>query len=481
MNKPFFLQWLSFRGGGLRDRVVRSTIWLAIGNGSAKVVNLLKLAILGRLLAPDDFGLMAIAVLTLKWFEFFSETGFNKALVQHKGDIESLLDTAWLVQLVRGAFLAIILFITAPITAYVFAVPEAAAIIRTCSVILIIRGCANPAMVYLRRELDFKRIFWWALSNAVVGLAVAVCVALLYRNVWALVASVMAATLASTVLSYLVKPYRPRPQLHWPHVKTLMQFGKWIFFLNVISFVGLYADSAIVGKLLGMANLGFYQMARQFGMTPTHQIALLISGVMFPAFARLQVTEQRRIAFSQTLTIVSIVTLPMGCFLTTFAEPLVHLVLGTRWLVIAPALAWLAWAGIGSALISVSSAFFQACGKPALSVYATIFQQVLTLSLLWPLILKHGVNGAAAAVAIANAVTFGLTLVQAHQLIRLSPAELVLTARQTLMACVPIAAVSLLPRQTMRWDYGLALLSVSMTIVILIPQLKSLLALWRTR
>ncbi len=60
--------------------------------------------------------------------------------------------------------------------------------------------------------------------------------------------------------------------------------------------------------------------------------------------------------------------------MTAFSEPLVYLILGPRWLVIASALAWLAWAGIGVALINVSSALFQACGKPALAVYATIFQ-----------------------------------------------------------------------------------------------------------
>ncbi len=263
--------------------------------------------------------------------------------------------------------------------------------------------------------------------------------------------------------------------------KTLIKFGKWIFFLNVVSFVGLYADSAIVGKLLGTTELGFYQMARQFGMTPSHQIALLISGVMFPAFARLVSAEQHRAAFSQTLTMVSIVALPMGCFLTAFAEPVIHLILGSRWLAIAPALAWFAWAGIGIALIDVSSALFQACGKPVLSVYATIFQQLLTFALLFPCISAHGITGAAAAVAIANAVTFSLTLVLAYRLIRFSPVELVLTARQTLVACVPFAAVSVLPRQPTRWVYGLALLSVSVSFMVLIPQLKSLLALWRAR
>ncbi len=211
--------WWSLRGDRLRDKVVCSTIWLAIGNGSAKIVNLLKIAILGRLLAPDDFGLMAIAILTLKWLEYFTETGFNKVLVQRQGDIASYLDTAWLVQVARGGLLAVLLFVTAPMAAYIFAVPHAAEVIRACSILLIIRGFANPAMVYLRRDLDFKRIFWWTFSNAAVGLIVAVCAALLYPGVWALVASVMAAALASTILSYVIKPYMPRPCFRWSHAK----------------------------------------------------------------------------------------------------------------------------------------------------------------------------------------------------------------------------------------------------------------------
>ncbi len=271
---PLRGHWLSLRGKGpslrgdrLGEKVVRSTIWLAIGNGSAKIVNLLKIAVLGRLLAPDDFGLMAIAILTLKWLEYFTETGFNKALVQEQGDIGPYLDTAWVVQLARGCLLAVLLFVTAPFAADFFATPHATAVIRACAMVLIIRGFANPAMVYLRRELDFKRIFWWTLSNAVVGLVVAICAARLYPSVWALVASVIAAAVASTVFSYLIVPYMPRPHFRWQHAKALIRFGKWIFFLSVIAFFGLYADSAIVGKVLGMTSLGFYQIARQFGMT----------------------------------------------------------------------------------------------------------------------------------------------------------------------------------------------------------------------
>ncbi len=474
------LLWLSFRGGKLGDKVVRSTIWLAIGNGSAKIVNLIKIAILGRLLAPDDFGLMAIAILTLKWLEYFTETGFNKALVQEQGDIEPYLDTAWVVQLVRGALLATLLFLTAPLAAEFFATPHATAVIRACATVLIIRGFSNPAIVYLRRELDFKRIFWWTLSNACIGLAVAIGVALLYPSVWALVASVVAAAIASTLLSYVIKPYIPRPHFQWQQAKKLIHFGKWIFFLNVISFVGLYADSAIVGKILGMTSLGFYQMARQFGMTPSHQIALLVSGVMFPAFTHLRESEQLRIAFSRTLIVISMVAIPLGCFLTVFANPLVLLILGEQWLPIAPALAWLVWAGICTAFTDASSALFQASGKPSLSVYVTIFQQVLTLTLLLLLVSTHGIVGAAAAVAIGQVAAFGLTLIVAHKLIGFSPLEWLLMGRQTLIICLPFAAVSLIPRQSLRPTYGLALLSLFVSLTLLIPQLKSLFALWRT-
>ncbi len=474
-------QWLSLRGGRLEEKVVRSTIWLAIGNGSAKIVNLFKIAILGRLLAPDDFGLMAIAILTLKWLEYFTETGFNKALVQEPGDIEPYLDTAWVVQLARGCLLAALLVIIAPFAADLFETPHAKAVIQACAAVLVIRGFTNPAMVYLRRQLDFKRVVWWTLSNALVGLVVAICVALLYPSVWALVASVIAAAIASTIISYMIVPYRPRPHFRWQQAKTLIRFGKWIFFLNVISFFGLYADSAIVGKVLGMTSLGFYQMARQFGLTPSHQIALLVSGVMFPAFTHLRHAEQLRIAFSRTLTVVSMVAIPLGCFITVFANPLIELILGERWVSIAPALAWLAWAGISTALIDASSALFQATGKPSMSVYITIFQQAITLILLLLLISSHGVTGAAAAVAIGNAVTFGLTLVIANRLIRFSPLEWLLMGRQTLIACLPFAAVILIPHQPLKPSYSLALLLLGTSIGLLIPQFKSLMTLWRAR
>jgi O-antigen/teichoic acid export membrane protein len=100
-----------------------------------KGLGLIRLVILARLLAPNDFGLFGIALLAMSALETFSQTGFQTALVQKQGDITPYLDNAWTVSVIRGTFLFIILFLSAPYIALFFNTPEASPIIQVIGVL----------------------------------------------------------------------------------------------------------------------------------------------------------------------------------------------------------------------------------------------------------------------------------------------------------------------------------------------------------
>ena len=112
MNKTKkFVKNLITPGGTLSQRVVKSGFWVFFLRIFNQGFSLLRLIILARILSPNDFGLMGIALLTMSILETFSETGFQQALIQKKEDIKSYLDSAWTVLILRGFVLFVILYL----------------------------------------------------------------------------------------------------------------------------------------------------------------------------------------------------------------------------------------------------------------------------------------------------------------------------------------------------------------------------------
>ncbi len=107
----------------LSKRVVRGGIWVFALRITSRSLGFIRTIILARLLAPEDFGLLGIAMLAIATLETFSQTGFNAALIQKKENVESYLDTAWTVSAVRGVLLFLILFLSAPLVATFFNSP----------------------------------------------------------------------------------------------------------------------------------------------------------------------------------------------------------------------------------------------------------------------------------------------------------------------------------------------------------------------
>ena len=166
--------------------------------------------ILAGLLAPEDFGLLGIGMLSIAAIETFSQTGFGHALIQKKENIDSYLDTAWTVSAIRGIVLFLILFISAPLIAKFFNSEQATLVIRVIAVSTLITGFKNVGVLHFFKKLEFNKQFVYEFSGTLVDLSVAIALAFILRNVWALVWGGLAGNLLRLFMSYLLHPYRPR-------------------------------------------------------------------------------------------------------------------------------------------------------------------------------------------------------------------------------------------------------------------------------
>jgi O-antigen/teichoic acid export membrane protein len=440
----------------------------------ARSANSIKLVILSRLLAPHDFGLMGIANTILKGFDYLSEVGLNGALIKKSGDIRPYFDTTWTLQILRCSAVATILFFGAPFGAHMFQSEEATPIIRAIALVAFFRGFVNPAMVGVRKELDFQRQVMWRVCGVGVGLIVAIVLGFLYRNVWALVASVIAAQATWTLLSFWIERYVPHIHINWTQARELMQFGKWLFWLTTLNYLSLYIDSIAVGRVFGVTPLGFYQMAQQLAMLPTVQLGSILRGVMFPAFSKLQSPREFRRAFLQAISVIASVVLPLGCFLTVFAEPLILVILGERWVSIVPAFRILTWAGVAAAMIEVTSPVLLAMNRPDLPVWTSLLKVLGLLGLLYVWMTPFGVSGVASAVTVMTIATIGLQLFFILNLAHLTLFEVLRTFKVGLCGAIPFLGAGLVTPQTLSFSlFFIAGGAVIISALILVGGLRS--------
>jgi len=390
-------------GGTLSQRVVKGGFWVFFLRIINRGFSLIRLIILARILSPNDFGLMGIALLTMSTLETFSQTGFQQALIQKKEDIESYLNSAWTVLILRGFILFIILYFIAPYAAIFFDAPEAKPIIQVIGFSMLFGAFTNIGVVHFKKELEFNKEFIYQFAGTIADFIVAISAVLILKNVWALVLGMLAGNIVRCLMSYLIHPYRPRLDFNLEKIKELFGFGKWILGTSVITFLFNQGDDAFLGKILGVTALGFYQMAYRIGQLPATEFAKVISQATFPSYSKLQNNIYKlKGGFLKTFNITVIFMIPLTGGIFILASDFTQIFLNEKWMPIIPALRILVIAGMIRALVTTGGALFQGKGVPKIDYKMNLVRLLTMIVIIYPLTLFFGMSGVALAVALGN-------------------------------------------------------------------------------
>ncbi len=388
-----------------------------------------RLIVLSWFLAVGDFGLLGIALMTLAFLETFTETGFAFALVQKPQPDRSDLDTAWSVALIRSILIFIVIYLAAPLVAQFFGKSpmspgEAPAldrdlavwVIRVFAFTVVLRSAANIGIVLFRRELEFNKLFIIDTTGLVVDVVVAIVMAVIFRSVWALVLGKLACESVRTVMSYLMHPYRPSFRIDRARSRELWSFGKWMFWSTVFFYFLSQGDSLLVGRLIGVAALGLYQMAGRIASLPSTEIVNVISQVAFPAYSQIKDDLPRlRSAYLLVLKATSAISFPLAGAIIVFASDFAHVFLREDWWSIIPVMQILAMNGLVTCIGSTTAPAFQAVGKPRAAAQLLMVKLAIVAVLIYPFTLWWGIVGAAATVLTATILMQPLMLTIFHR------------------------------------------------------------------
>jgi PST family polysaccharide transporter/lipopolysaccharide exporter len=291
-------------------------------------------------------------------------------------------------------------------------------------------------VVYFDKDLEFHKRFLLQTSQSLAEVAVSIGLALALRNVWALVYGVLAGQAVALVMSFLLHEYRPRPRLDVARIKEMHRFGRWISMGSILFFIANRADSAVIGKLLGPAALGAYEMGHRIAELATREVTTVSNIVSFPLFSKLQKSTKVKRAFLLSLDLVTSITWPVTVGVFLLATPLVVFLLGEQWRAVASILPALTAAGALRAMSATGGALYQGMGRPDYDLKQSIMRIVVALALMVPLTSMVGFPGAAYAVLAGVVLTVPFLLHFSRKLIGLTLAE-------TLQAVIPASLLSL--------------------------------------
>jgi lipopolysaccharide exporter len=403
----------------LFKRTIASVTWVAAMRVSAQILSTARLFVLAWFLSSSDFGLMGIALLTMTFLETFTETGFMYALVQKPQLDKADLDSAWSVSLLRGMVVCVAMCLAAPFVAAFFehsadpAKAQAAAanhdlavwVIRAFSLTIVFRMVTNIGIVNFRRGLEFNKLFVIDTIGLIIDVLIAIAVAVIFKSVWALVFGKLACEAVRCVMSYIVSPYRPSFRIDRSRSSELWRFGKWMFWSAATFYFLSQGDSLVVGRVLGLAALGIYQMAGRISALPMTEISNVISQVTFPVFSRIQDDLPRlRAAHMRIYKATALLSSLVMALTVVFIPDVTRLFLKPEWYPIVPIVQILAINGFFMSLGATFGPAFQAIGKPKTPARFGFVKLVIFAALIYPATVYWGLNGAASVLLFSTLV-----------------------------------------------------------------------------
>lgn len=315
---------------GVRRQLSVGAMWTAGGRVVSNLLGVVSMLALARLLTPGDFGLVALATIVLSIIAAITELSLSSALIQHKSPQREHYDTAWTLNILRAAAILVLLVSAGYPVAWVYQDDRLIGIFAALGGSALIGGFLNPRLVDFRRRLSFHQEIFIDLVTKVVGMIIAIAVALIFRSYWALVVGTLASQVTSVIMSYVLSPYLPR--ISFVHWRNLFSFSGWVALSSGLNEVNWRADQLALGVMLGAGPLGQYTLGDKLASLPVRETTAPIAGLLFPAFARLQDDPERlRHAFLRSQGLLVAAALPVGIGFALVAEPFVNLVLGPAW------------------------------------------------------------------------------------------------------------------------------------------------------
>lgn len=378
---------------GLASAFARGTLWSVGLRWGLKLIGLVSTLVLARLLVPEDFGIVAIAMIFVSLIEMIFSLGSDAVVLRDANASPDLIDSAWTLKVLEGVAAAVLIAALSPLAASFFAEPRLVPVLLVLCVGVVIQGFTSFGPLLARKELDFGLEVRLAMGAKVVTFMVTMAIAFWQRNYWALVIGTMLGYASGCIMSYSFHPYRSRFTLS--RLREIWGFSQWMMVSSIGSFFTRKTDDFLVARIASAADLGLYSVASDLGQTVSAELSVPINRASLPVLAQIDPASPRLASVvAMTLAASNTLILPAGFGLAAVSEHAVAVVLGPKWASTAPLLTMFSIAWALRYMPGLYSVVAMLKGKPNLLGVLT-WTEAGVVMVLGVSLMRYGVEGIA--------------------------------------------------------------------------------------
>jgi PST family polysaccharide transporter len=349
----------------LKILALKGTVWALGESLGVALLSFGVFAVLARLLAPEDFGVVALAGVFIVSFNLLIAHSFADCLIQRAEVERAHLDSVFWAMMAMSLALACLVWAGAEALARWLHEPRLAAVMSALALSLPLNALGSVQVAMFRRELRFRAVTLCSVAGRSVGAAVGLALAFLGFGVWSLVGQQLAGVAITVLALAAASPWRPRLRFSLPHLRQLWGFGFYVSTSQVVSGLGEQAVNLLVGALFGSTVLGFFTIAWRMAQLIRSLVSSAVYHVGLSAFARLQ--EDRALvgrALLKATRLSCLFGFPIGVGMAVLAGPLVAVLFGAKWQASVALVAILALDMVPAFYAMFFSACYRAMNRP---------------------------------------------------------------------------------------------------------------------
>ncbi|MEV7648991.1 oligosaccharide flippase family protein [Arthrobacter sp. NPDC089319] len=433
---------------GLAGRIRHGVAWSTLNAIVMRIGSFLVGIVLARLLAPEQFGIFAVALTVQTVLMAMADLGLSADLIRSP-NLRERAPTVATLGLVTGAGLTLLMSVSGQGIADLMGSPAAGPVISVMSLSLLLAGLGVVPYSALLRRFEQKKLFAIGATDFVVGTVLTLAMVLSGWGVMGLVIGRMISQALTLVLQFLLSGEKIRFGFDRALAPSVLSFGLPVAGANLLSLALLNVDNVTISRMAGPMILGFYFLAFNVSNWPMSALGQVVRSVSLPAFSRVSIGRSDP-GFGTMLGPVWAVGLLGGLMLAVLSAPMILVVYGAEWLPAASVLAWLGLFGALRTVFDLAASYLLARGASG----TILIIQVAWIVVLVPAMVAGTALGGIEGAGIAHLAVAIVVVLPAYALaLARSGADLRLAGRRfwpPLLAAIPAgliagAAVAWLP------------------------------------
>lgn len=317
----------------LRGRSVRGGAVTLLGQAAKFLLTLVSMAILARILTPEDFGLVAMATVVIGFTTVFKDMGLSMATVQRAHIRHDQVSTLFWLNVVASVLLSAVTVAVAPALAWFYKEPRVTAVAVALSATTLVGGFAIQHQALLRRQMRFGALAFVEISSLVVAAIAAIASAIAGLGYWSLIVLQLGREAANSAALWISCGWRPGRPVRRSGVRSLVSFGAHLSGFNILNYTARNIEKMLIGWYWGPGPVGLYNNADRILLLPIQQINSPLTSVAVPALSRIQDEPERYRAYYRRGVLLTVTAgMPVVVFLFVAAEKAVLTFLGSQWL-----------------------------------------------------------------------------------------------------------------------------------------------------